>query len=76
MSLSHFNRIMQILKTNQEITIYGDQDHVKQFLLLPELYFRMTGTVSTDVTAGELEEFIEAINDFGPPLLAPQQHVT
>lgn len=50
--------------------------HVQRFLALSDMYFRLTGKTSDDVSSYELEEFIEAINDCAPPVMSPEQSLS
>ena len=52
-----------------------DTYNVQRFLALSDLYFRLTGKTSDDISSQELEEFIEAINDCSQPQMSPLQYL-
>lgn len=54
--------------------MYESDKHIQRFLALTELYFRLTEKSAAEVSASEVEEFLDAIND-GPPLLSPEQNI-
>lgn len=44
----------------------NDSNHVKNFLKMSELYFKISGKTLADISYRELEEYLDAINDDSP----------
>lgn len=53
----------------------ADDHNIERFLALSELYFRLTGKTSSEISAEEFQEFLEIINDQAPPVMSPGQHI-
>jgi len=50
--------------------------NIQRFLVISDLYFRLTDKTASDVSDEELLEFLEFINDCSLPLMSPEQYVS